>query len=80
MKRAGLSPGFPDLFIPKAVCGYHGLFIEMKVGTNKPTENQKAWLKLLSDEGYATCVRWGANAAIESIKKYLNQKKEDMKE
>lgn len=76
LKRAGMQSGFPDLFIPKAANGYHGLFIEMKVGNNKPTKKQAEWLKLLADEGYATCVRYGADAAIRSIQNYIHGGKE----
>lgn len=72
LKRAGMKSGFPDLFVPKAVNGYHGLFIEMKVGNNKPTKKQLEWMNLLSGEGYATCVRYVADAAIASIQKYMS--------
>ena len=73
LKRAGMQPGFPDLFIPLARKGYHGLFVEMKVGKNKPTEKQKEWIKRLSKEGYAACVRYGADAAISTIQAYVKE-------
>lgn len=76
LKRAGMQSGFPDLFIPKASKGYHGLFIEMKVGKNKPTERQNEWLKTLSEEGYAVCVRYGSADAIATIERYLGQNRE----
>ena len=74
LKRAGMQSGFPDLFIPKPVNGYHGLMIEMKVGKNKPTANQIEWLKTLAGEGYATCVRWGSDSTIQTIERYLTEK------
>lgn len=73
LKRAGMRPGFPDLFIPIAANGYHGLFIEMKYGKNKPTQNQTIWLQILKDAGYATCVRYDSYAAINTIKNYIKE-------
>lgn len=72
LKRMGLRPGFPDLFITRARGGYHGFAIEMKYGKNKPTEKQIEWLRRLSDEGYATAVCYSAAEAIRKIEKYNN--------
>lgn len=41
LKRQGVKPGVPDLNLPVARNGYHGLYIEMKVGSNTCTDNQK---------------------------------------
>jgi hypothetical protein len=71
LKRMGLRPGFPDLFITRARGVYHGFAIEMKYGNNKPTEHQKDWLRRLSSEGYATAVCYSASEAISLIEKYL---------
>jgi hypothetical protein len=70
MKRMGLRSGFPDLLVPIARGGYHGLFIEMKYGKNKTTEAQKKWLHMLSSEGYATAVCYTSGDAIRLIEKY----------
>lgn len=70
MKRMGLRSGFPDLFVPLAIGGYHGLFIEMKYGKNKTTKEQKEWLERLSAEGYACAVCYNAAEAINTIEKY----------
>lgn len=40
MKRQGVRAGVPDLCVPVARGGFHGLYIEMKVGKNKPTDKQ----------------------------------------
>lgn len=71
LKRAGMRSGFPDLYIPIAKGGYHGLFIEMKVGKNKPTENQKYWLQLLRELGHRTEVCYGYDEAIRIINAYI---------
>ena len=73
LKRMGLQPGFPDIFIPLARKGYHGLFIELKVGNNKPSREQKDWLARLSSEGYATAVAWGFDEAKKIIDKYVKE-------
>lgn len=75
LKRMGLRAGFPDLFlaVPRMVNNvmYGGLFIELKVKGNKCTENQKKWLRRLSEQGYKTEVCYGCSEAIEVIKEYL---------
>lgn len=53
LKRMGVSPGYPDIFIPIARKNYHGFHIEMKRqkgGTVSP--EQKEWLEHLRQEGY----------------------------
>lgn len=37
----------------------------------KPTGEQLKWLRLLAGEGYAACVRYGADAAIRMIQRYM---------
>ena len=74
LKSMGLRNGFPDLLITRARGGYHGLAIEMKYDKGKTTQDQKDWLKLLIDEGYACVVCWSADDAIRIIDAY-NRKK-----
>jgi len=62
----------PDIVLPAAHGGYFGLYIEMKAGRNKTTDNQKDWLKDLSDQGYKTCVCYGWESASKVIEDYLN--------
>lgn len=76
MKRMGLAKGFPDLFIPVARSGFHGLFIELKRDRgSKPTAEQKSWIEYLNRAGYRAAVCHGADAAIEEIKNYCGGKK-----
>lgn len=74
LKKMGLRKGFPDLFITRAKGGYHGLFIEMKYGNNKPTKEQQEWLKLLVREGYACAICYSADEAIKIIESYNRRK------
>ena len=63
--------GVPDLCLPVARGGYHGLYIEMKAGKNKPTEKQLWWIENLKKQGYAVSVCWGFEAARMELEKYL---------
>ncbi len=73
LKRQGVKAGVPDLFLPAARGKWHGLFIEMKAGKNKETENQTNWMYKLSRQGYLSVVCYGWERAAEVIQKYLNQ-------
>ena len=74
LKRQGVKSGVPDLFLPLPNKTYHGLFIEMKYGKNKPTQNQKEWIKYLNYVGYLAVVCYSAEEAINIIKKYIADK------
>ena len=57
-KAEGLSPGIPDLHLPVARNGFHGLWIELKTKVGKVSENQRRWLHALTEQGhYATVCR-----------------------
>ena len=73
LKRAGMRPGFPDLFLPRPMGKYHGLFIEMKYGNGKTTADQEWWLSTLSREGYAVRVCYGFDEAVRCIEAYLKK-------
>ena len=71
LKRRGVKAGVPDLFLPVATSQYHGLFIELKVVDNKPTENQRRWIGELKAQGYCVAVCYGWCEARETIENYL---------
>ncbi len=74
LKRLGMRKGFPDLFVPIANNGYHGLFIELKRDVaRKPTKEQLSWITKLNKAGYYATVCYGADAAIKEIKNYLKE-------
>lgn len=52
IKTLGVVSGMPDVMIfnPNAI--FSGLAIELKVGYNKPTENQKKFLRRLENGGW----------------------------
>lgn len=41
LKRQGVKAGVPDIMLPAARAGYHGLYIELKAGKNTTTKKQK---------------------------------------
>jgi hypothetical protein len=71
LKAEGVKAGVPDICLPVARGEYHGLWIELKAGRNKPTTTQVAWHLRLSREGYRVAVCWGWASAREVIEEYL---------
>ena len=71
LKAQGVKAGVPDLCLPVPRGIYHGLYIEMKYGKNKPTEKQEWWLSELTIKGYKTAVCYGADEAMDEIADYL---------
>lgn len=47
LKRMGVKPGVPDLFLPFPSMKYSGLWIEMKSMTGRPTACQTEWMEHL---------------------------------
>ena len=71
LKKEGVKAGVPDLCLPVARCGKHGLYIEMKYGKNKQSEKQKQWQKELEAQGYEYALCYGWMAARDTIINYL---------
>ena len=67
LKRQGVKAGVPDIMLPAARAGYHGLYIELKAGENTTTKKQKEWLEYLRQQGYytAVCYGWAASSAAD---------------
>lgn len=61
LKRQGVKAGVPDIMLPAARAGYHGLYIELKAGKNTTTKKQKEWLEYLRQQGYYTAVCYGCS-------------------
>lgn len=72
LKAEGVKPGVPDIFLPSRRGGWAGLWLEMKVGSNKPTELQREYLTALAQAGYKTAVCYGADEAIAAIESYMS--------
>ena len=71
LKALGLKAGVPDLCLPTAHGGYIGLYIEMKVKPNKPTEKQKHWLRMLRAAGHMVAVCYDWDSARQLLEDYM---------
>ena len=71
LKAAGLKSGVPDICLPVANNGFHGLYIELKFGKNKATKAQEEYMAMLNAQGYKTAVCYGADEAKAEILDYL---------
>lgn len=71
LKAEGVKAGVPDLFLPVAAGGWHGLFVEMKKPGGHADATQKAWHKDLADGGYAVRLCFGWEEAAKDIQTYL---------
>lgn len=68
----GVKAGVPDLCLPVARGGFHGLYIELKrVRGGKASEEQKGWLECLEKQGYCAELCAGWQTAAETIVEYL---------
>ncbi len=70
LKAEGVKKGIPDLFLPLAKNGYHGLFIEMKIEGGRASKEQKEWIEKLNANGYRAVICVGYKTAIEELKNY----------
>ena len=76
----GVHSGVPDVFIPVARGGYHGIYVELKTGDNRPTPNQNEFMSGAMAEGYycAVCYGWPCAAAV--IEDYLRMPATDRRD
>lgn len=71
LKRMGVKRGVPDLCLPIPRGKYHGLYIEMKTETGRPTPEQKWWGEKLTGAGYFWEVCHGWQIAVRVLEWYL---------
>ena len=74
LKAEGVRAGVPDLFLPVASRGMHGLWVELKRAKGgRVSPEQEGWARSLIEQGYAVAVCYGADEAIQQIRGYLGK-------
>lgn len=79
MKAEGVKPGIPDMFLPVARQGFHGLYVEMKAQSSRPkrggkgglSPEQEKWIRRLRAQGYRVEVCYGWKEAAAVLEDYL---------
>lgn len=72
LKAEGVRAGVPDLFLPAARGGYHGLYIELKRrASGALSPEQEDWIAYLSAAGYRAVCCHGWEAAAVEIVRYM---------
>lgn len=76
-RAEGVKAGVPDICLPVARGGYHGLYIEMKRRKGgRLSADQAEWIEALMREGYVAAVCRGWQEAQALIERYLQGKME----
>ena len=71
--KQGLTRGVLDIFCAIPNNKYHGLFIELKIGKNSLTPNQKQMMYRFLSKGYACRVCYGWEQAKEVFEEYIDE-------
>jgi hypothetical protein len=75
MKQEGALAGVPDLFLAESTQSHAGLFIEMKVGTVKPTDKQEKMHEQLRVGGYRVEVCRSFDEFVKLVEDYFQDQK-----
>lgn len=71
-RAEGVKAGIPDLMLPVARGGKHGLFLELKrKAGGRVRPEQKDWMDKLKEQGYEAQVCRGWEGAAEALLRYL---------
>lgn len=72
LKMTGVKAGVPDMFLPVARKGFHGLYIELKrIKRSALSAHQAEWIDALKAQGYKCEVCKGWIEARDTILGYL---------
>ena len=75
IKKAGYRAGFPDMFIYEPRGKYHGMAIELKMGS-RTTLEQKGWRSALCERGYYAVIM-PTNLTYRQAQDWLEKEIED---
>lgn len=73
LKAMGVKKGVLDILLALPHNGWTGLAIELKVGTNKPTDEQREWLAVFDAAGYYTAVCYDFDAFQSHVMRFLDE-------
>ena len=73
LKAEGVKAGVPDICLPVARGGYHGLYIEVKRSGGKPSLSQSGWIADLVEQGYRVAIINDAQTVKDLIITYLKK-------
>ena len=77
LRAQGVKSGVPDLCLPVARGGNHGLYIALKRQRGgRISEEQVRWIDGLLEQGYAAAICKGGQEAASVIIDYLQRKTE----
>jgi hypothetical protein len=71
LKAEGVKAGVWDVLLPVPIDPFPGLWVEMKAGKNKCTENQLDWARRMKRHGYAMAVCYSWEGAVQAMVDYL---------
>jgi hypothetical protein len=72
LKAQGVKAGVPDIFLPAARNGYHGLYIELKrLKGGRVSIDQARMITALREQGYKVDICHGWQEAKDTILEYL---------
>lgn len=71
LKAQGVIPGIPDLCLPVARGGYHGLYLELKKAKGHVSNDQWEIMEALHEQGYFVRISNHLGTALEIIENYL---------
>lgn len=71
LKAEGAMSGAADLFLAVKTKEFGGLFIEMKVGKNIQTEEQKTFERIVKNAGYEYVICRDFDTFVSTIQAYL---------
>lgn len=71
LKREGVIKGVPDMHLPVARGGYHGLWLEFKTDKGKVSPEQRGYMDNLEQHGHKCQVVRTAQEAINEVLEYL---------
>lgn len=74
LKKQGVKPGVPDVFLPVPRGGYHGLYIEMKRRRGGVlSQDQRDYIDALRAQGYRVETCKGFHPAADLIEEYMSE-------